>query len=199
MTRIGTTKKRYASVLDPAISQRTTSMSTTNTRIVAALAATPADYLARCLVQRCHGADAAGSVFTEQDNPATLLLGLQTASWEPYEHPAIMAGCAAFRAPFAGRVGIVPLASLAPDTVVVLADAKRTGYVEATVPGVASMPVDFAVIILGIDDGREIVFTFHPGEPIAPSTLPASLLAGSRMTAAVAMEHGLTHAKVVAA
>lgn len=199
MTQIGATKKRYASVLDPAISQRTTVMNTTNTRIVAALAATPADYLARCLVQRCHGADAAGSVFTEMSSPDALLRGLQTASWEPYEHPAIMAGCTAFRAHFAGRVGIVPLAALAPDTVVVLADAKRTGYVEATVPGVATIPVDFAVIILGVDEGREIVFTFHPGEPIAPSTLPASLLAGSRMTAAVALEHGLTHAKIVAA
>ena len=168
-------------------------------RIAAALDATPADYLARCLAQRCHGADACGSVFADYTDPSELLLALKSAAWETYEHPAIMAGCAAFRAPFAGRMGIVELASLPADTIVVLADAKRTGYVEATVPGAATTPVDFAIIILGIDEGREIAYTFHPGEPIAPSTLPASLLNGARMTAAVAIEHGLTHAKVVAA
>jgi hypothetical protein len=171
----------------------------TASRIAAALLATPADYLARCLAQRCRGADACGSVFADYSDPAALLHALQSAAWEAYEHPAIMAGCAAFRAPMAGRVGIVALASLPADTTVVLADAKRTGYVEATVPGAATTPVDFAVIILGTDEGHEIVFTFHPGEPIAPSTLPASLLNGARMTAAVAIEHGLTHAKVVAA
>jgi hypothetical protein len=138
-------------------------------------------------------------VFDRHTDPLTLLHALQSAAWEPYTHPAITAGCTAFRAPMAGRVGIVALASLPADTTVVLADAKRTGYVEATVPGAATTPVDFAIIILGEDEGREIVFTFHPGEPVAPSTLPASMFKGARMTAAEAMDHGLTHAKVVVA
>ena len=124
---------------------------------------------------------------------------LVDAAWEPYAHPAIMDGCTAFRASLAGHVGVVALADLPDHTIVTLADAKRTGYVEATVVGVAVLPVDFAVIILGDDEGQEIVFTFHPGDPIAPSTLPAPTFAGVRMLRDEAIEHGFTLAKIVPA
>lgn len=169
-------------------------------RVRAALARTPCDYRDRCLSQRVPGADAAGSVFAVLPGGTALLHAmLVDATWEPYTHAAIMDGCSAFRAPLAGYVGVVALADLPAHVNVVLADAKRTGYVEATVVGVAVQPVDFAVIILGDDEGQEIVFTFHPGDPIAPSTLPASLLAGAKMDRDVALAHGLTHAKIVPA
>lgn len=166
-------------------------------RIAAALDATPADYLARCLAQRCHGADACGSVFADYTDPVALLHALKSAAWEAYDHPAIMAGCTAFRAPFAGRVGIVRLDSLHPLTLIVLADPKHTGYVEAHTAGIVGPEADFAVVILGPDNGREVVYTFHPGAPIAPSRVAAEDMHGRLIGVADALALGLVWAKIV--
>lgn len=105
-------------------------------RIGDALDATPPEYLQRCLTQRVPGASSSGSVFSDVSSPAELLTMLRDAAWEPYTHPAIMAGCTAFRASLRGRMGIVRLDTIASDTVVTLADPKGTGFVEATVVGV---------------------------------------------------------------
>ena len=84
-----------------------------------------------------------------------------------------------------------------PSTTVVLADPKHTGNVEATVPGLLGEEVDFAVIILGPDGGREVAYTFHPGAPIAPSRVPAADMDGRHVSAADALAMGLMWAKLV--
>lgn len=176
-------------------------------RVRAALAATPPDYLARCLAQRLPGPAACGSVFLDfgvAGDPAApdrLLHALHTHPWEPYEHPAVMAGCAAFACPLGGRVGLVHLATLAPDHPVRLLDPKGTGFVEAVVEGTADdrtrgSAATFTVAILGPDDGREVVYTFHPGAPIPPSRVPADGRHGTTVTAEEAVALGLQIAKV---
>lgn len=172
-------------------------VATPSDRVFAALTATPKEYLKSCLAQRVNGPDAAGSVFTTFSDPYTLLGALLCAEWESYAHEAVMAGCVAFRAPFCGRIGIARLDALDASTTVVLADPKHTGNVEATVPGLLGEEVDFAVIILGPDGGRELAYTFHPGAPIAPSRVPAADMDGRHVSAADALAMGLAWAKLV--
>jgi hypothetical protein len=89
--------------------------------------------------------------------------------------------------------------ALTPNERVVLADPKRTRTVEATVAppaGWTAPAADFTVLIVGDDQGHRVVFTFHPGEPRAPSTMLDIGLAGRVVTPAEALDLGFTHAKV---
>lgn len=165
-------------------------------RISAAIAATrrlAPGYFEKCLAQRCGGA---GSSYTL--SPEALEQALQGAAWEPYEHPNVMKGCSAFRAPLVGTFGLIALASVPEDARVVLADPKGTGFVEAECAGAQAETVGFSVIILGEEQGEEIVFTFHPGDPIQPSRLPAEGRVGQVVTAKEARDLGFTWAKVAA-
>ncbi len=158
--------------------------------------ATLGDYWGNTVAQRLPSG--AGSVVIGYETPEALETALIAAVWEPYAHPALMAGTTAFKAPIAGRLGLVDLSTLPADTAVTLDDRKNTGTVSGTVKGVHGDEVDFTVLIVGDEDGHEVVYTFHPGEPVAPSKVVASAgLHGSTVTAAQAIAMGLGMAKIV--
>lgn len=153
-------------------------------------------YLAATLAQRVElSGEAAGSVYEGVD-ASELERKLLAADWEPYSHPAVMSGCTAFKAALPGRLGVVDLATLPPDAVVTLDDRKNTGTVSAVVSGVRGEMVDFTVAILGLEGEREIVFTFHPGDPVSPSQVPATGLHGQQVTVSKARGMGLETAKI---
>ena len=166
-------------------------------RIAAAIAATReviAGYFEKTLAQR---AGTVGSIYpgltAEQIEAA-----ITAAVWEPYSHENVQPGCTAFRAPLPGQLGIVPLAGLGPEAVVVLDDRKNKGTVSATVAGVRGEEVNFTILILGQEQGREVVYTFHPGEPVVPSTVTTQPgLHGKVTTVGEALAMGLTSAKIV--
>ncbi len=57
--------------------------------------------------------------------------------------------------------------------------------------------VDFTVIIIGEHEGNEVVFTFHPGDPVSPSEVPAEPgMHGKTITAWEALKMGLSTGKV---
>ena len=120
------------------------------------------------------------------------------ASWYEYVPEATLEGCTYFKTyDLKGRLGIVELASLPTDTVVTLDDRKDTGKVSAVVEGILGSVVDFIVLILGPEDGVEVVFTFHPGEPVRPSQIQCETgMHGRRVTIAEAQSLGLAMAKV---
>lgn len=180
--------------------------STNDERVMMAIAATktvqnPVDYWATTCAQRA-GANpnAAGSVYERLSADEVEWLVKGAKGWELYEHPALMHGCVAFKVHgLVGRVGVVDLAKLAGDATVVLDDRKNTGAVSATVRGVLGDTVDFTVIILGLHEGKEVVYTFHPGEPVPASEVKVeSGLHGKEITAAQALDMGLTTAKIIA-
>lgn len=163
---------------------------------VEALKEVAPDYWAATLAQRAElSGKAAGSVY-EGVNAGQLEDMILRAQWEPYEHPEVMAGCSAFRARVAGRMGIIRLDTLAPETFVTLDDPKQTGQVYAVVDGSRGPVVDFSVLILGTEQEREVVFTFHPGDPAKPSQVPAAGQHGTQVTVAQALAMGLVTAKV---
>ena len=144
---------------------------------------------------------AAGSVYEQFDDPEVLLSALLTEDWEPYSHPAIAPGCEAFVALIPGRLGIVTIADMPAGTPVTLDDKKGTGKVSAVVRGVRGAEVDFTVLILGPEKDSEghsyeVIYTFHPGDPIRPSTVSAEGMHGNVVTPAEAIALGLEMAKV---
>lgn len=165
-----------------------------NHRISAAIAATrivAPGYFEKCLAQRCSGAGSSYPLTVEELEKALL-----TAPWEPYAHPDVMQGCSAFRAPLAGTFGLVDLRSVPAETPVTLADPKGTGFVECEVEGAKLAPVDFTVIILGQEKDQEVVFTFHPGDPVRPSRLPSEGRSGQATTAGAALALGFVWGKL---
>jgi len=121
----------------------------------------------------------------------------QVAEWRPFQHPAVAPGCEAFSTDLPGALGIVDVRLLPPTASLTLMDPKGTGTVEACVSGLRGVLVPFTVAILGQEEGREVVFTFHPGDPIRPSSVPSEGRSGRVVSPAECLELGLLMAKVV--
>lgn len=169
-------------------------------RIKAAIEATKAycgDYWRKCLRQRAElSGEAAGSIFLNMHD-GDVEFYLTTAAWEEYSHPAIMTGCIAFKAMIPGRLGIIALANLPADAIVTLDDRKGTGKAAVVTEGFQGEMVGHTIMILGPEDGREIVYTFHPGDPIAPSLVPVANMHGKKISVREAVSMGFEFAKVV--
>lgn len=170
-------------------------------RVRAAIARTPSalpSHWTGLVSSRCDGPSASGSR-TRFLDPDALVSALRAASWEEYDHPAVSAPASAFRTgDIGGVLGIVPIADLPPAVEVSLRDPHDTGelYAEAVLP--VGPAVDFLTILLGPEGGAEVVYTFHPGPPIGPSTIRSAAYDGPRtLQPEAAAALGLTHAKCV--
>ena len=154
-------------------------------------------YFEKTLAQRAElSGMAVGSVYERVDG-FELERMLLAQKWEEYSHPAVMPGCVAFKAPLPGRLGIVDLSTLPEDAIVTLDDRKNTGKVSAIVEGARGPIQDFTILMLGDEKGEEVIFTFHPGDPVRPSQVQCELnMHGQQVTVAQALEMGLTTAKV---
>lgn len=160
-------------------------------------------YFESTLEQRLPGG--AGSILDELDGKDVTTVSdledaVRSADWTEYANcPNLMDGCKAYRTPCTGRYGIVELDDLSDDTELVLDDRKNTGVVSATVKGKVGREVDFAVLIIGPEQGEDVVFTIHPGDPVLPSKVSATdRHHGEIVTVKVAKALGLTTAKIIA-
>lgn len=175
-------------------------MSNIATRIAKAMETTRRvvpGYFESTLAQRAELSGKAAGSIVESVDEAQLEQMLLAADWESYSHSAVMTGCEAFKANISGLLGIVDLVSLPVDSSVRLDDRKNTGKVSAIVSGVRGEKVDFTVLILGQEQGEEVIFTFHPGAPVNPSKIEASLnLHGKTVTVSEALTMGLETAKI---
>ena len=174
--------------------------SMSNTRVVAAIdaiKAIDAGYFASTLNQRLP-ATGAGSIVDGFDSAEELEKALRNAEWEGYSHEALAAGTIGFKTyGITGRIGIVDIDSLPADQMVTLDDRKNTGIVSATVQGVLGAQIGYTVAILGDENGQEVLFTIHPGDPVMPSKVPAKDLHGVTVSRDEALKMGLVTAKIV--
>lgn len=144
--------------------------------------------------------DAAGSIYPGF-SPETLPTLIAQEEWQPYDHPDIAPGCFGFRAEHGDRaIGLMGVVDLWAYTYasITLEDPKNTGFVEAYVRCTSRHIVTFTTAILGNEGGREVVFTFHPGDPISPSRVPAKDNIGRKVTRDDCIAMGLRYGKVVA-
>jgi len=168
---------------------------------IEAMKAIDSAYWQQTLKQRL-AAGGAGSIVDGYDSTEELEKALKAASWTEYSPSEDVAdpACVYFKTQdLGGRVGVIDLGSLSDDSVVVLDDRKNTGKVSAVIEGVLGAQVSYIVAILGIENGVEVIFTFHPGEPVNPSKVQAQPgLHGKTVSVAQAMKMGLSTAKIVA-
>jgi hypothetical protein len=152
-----------------------------NKFIAAAMAETPPDYLQKTLETRT-AEKRAGSYWAGK-TPAELKQSLLSANWEPYDHPNIQPPATAYKAEIpGGRLGLVAVESLPPDTRLQLIDPKGTGkWSLSAVTAVAEPETSHVTMIVGPDEasGKPIVWTMHPGEPTRPSMLDNGKLEAS--------------------
>lgn len=145
-----------------------------NKRIKAAIVATkgyiPGYFENTCKKHMKHGA---GSIYEDIETVEQMEAALLDADWVPATHPDVMPGCTAFKTTSikSGRYGLVEIDSLPDDVSLVASDPKGTGCVSMTVKGTRGEKTDETWIILGNEDGHEVVFTFHPGKPVRPSVV----------------------------
>jgi hypothetical protein len=132
--------------------------------------------------------------------------GILCGMYTEYTHPNIAAGCLAYEVELEGVLGVVRLSPFNPDEhYVKLIDPKGVGKVSAEVdPTSMNLVGDlettyYTVIILGPKDdgsGGFTLWTFHPGDPVRASEVPAEGNVGKTITIREAKKMGLTHAKV---
>lgn len=116
-----------------------------------------------------------GSTFREAQSPVSL----HGAKWSEYNHQDVKAPAVAFRADIPGYFGIIELSELNeinPETPVEIVKAHKGALEEAAciIPAssVSRPEASFTTILLGPGGDKEIVWTFFPGPPIAPSSMP---------------------------
>lgn len=138
-----------------------------------------------------------GSVFSFE-NVEQILFEDRINDWKSFpECPNLLPGCTAFKlCNVPGHLGIVDLKELDENTMLDVVDNKKTGMAKCLlVNGTKGPETDEATLILGEEAGKEVVFTFHPGNPIRPDEIPVEKLGGrTTVTVSEAIEFGFTHA-----
>jgi hypothetical protein len=171
---------------------------------IAAMKAADPEYWTKVLASRLR--NGTGST-TNFNSAGELEQALELAEWEPYEHPNVSNGYVAFMCrSIGGTVGIAPITSI---DWYKLDDPKGTGKVSATRVFRDTMSdtvsTDFTVLVCGEEGGEEgeggdggelRAFTFHPGEPVRQSQIPAESYLGKTLQGWQLLDMGLTHAKV---
>lgn len=162
------------------------------------------EYFKKCIEQRlCNGK---GSV-TDYVHAEDLERALLNVAWYKYDHPAVAPGCRAFKTgAIRGWLGMAPLKELDPRRECTLLDVKGTGTLSLVLTDpiayIHRWFVDYTVIIIGDDGYGACMFTFHPGDPVPPSTLASDgsnkfgLKDGDKITVGKALELGFVHAKL---
>lgn len=106
------------------------------------------------------------------DAAAVLDVLLDTVWLDAPEVPNLLPGCKAFKAAIPGTIDLCRVADLAETMPVTWVDSGH-GYQYPTIAATSGEYVDYTVLITGDEQGRRVVFTFHPGDPIRPSQVPA--------------------------
>ena len=156
-------------------------------------------YLDVMLGQRIEGPNNAGSSYNIS-SPEELYNKLISQDWRETTHPDVMPGCRVFKTNLAGLEGILDLDKLPDDIELYAIDPKGTGKVGMGAGNVQKNPVEETYLIIGKEniDGKEedVVFTFHPGEPVRPSMVETSELSdGEILTKEDAIYFGFNKVK----
>ena len=156
-------------------------------------------YLDLMLGQRIEGPTNAGSSY-KVNSPEELYNKLINQEWEETSHPDVMPGCRVFKSKLSGLEGILSLEDLPDDAELYAIDPKGTGKVGVGAGKVKKNPVKETYLIIGKEkiDGKDedLVFTFHPGEPIKPSEIETQDIPdGTKLTKKQAEELGFDKVK----
>lgn len=177
---------------------------TTNEYVRKAIMATKAfdsEYYWNCIKQRIRASgESRGSVVDFQASAEEFEETLLSANWEEVEDcPNLLEGCKAFKThDINGYLGVIDINELDPKVKLVLDDYKKVGVLTPTVRGFVGNILHPTYLIVGNEGGQQMMFTFHPGPPIMPSTLKADAFhEGDKITVSEGLSLGLKFAKIV--
>ena len=156
------------------------------------------DYFENTCKQRLE--NGAGSVYDGIKTTAEMEDALFGAFWKKAEHPDVMPGCQAYvtKDIKGGHLGLLKIADLPDDVVITASDPKNTGKVSMTVSGEKGPATEETWLIIGKEEGTDVVFTFHPGEPVRPSVVEVKDCPdGTKLTKDQAIALGFDLAKIV--
>ena len=145
-------------------------------------------------------ADGTGSVYDNIEEVDDMEEALYAAHWKKAEHPDVIPGCQAYKTKDikGGHLGLLKIAELPDDATITASDPKGTGKVSMTVTGEKGSEVEETWLIVGDEDGHDVVYTFHPGEPVRPSIVEVKDCPdGTKLTKEQAIELGFDLAKIV--
>ena len=156
-------------------------------------------YLDIMLGQRIEGPNNAGSSYAVS-SPEELYEQLISQEWIETTHPDVMPECRVFKSNLAGLEGILNLENLPDDVELYAIDPKGTGKIGMGAGNIEKNPVQETYLIIGKEniDGKDedVVFTFHPGEPVRPSEVETKEIEdGTRLTKKEAKELGFDKVK----
>lgn len=115
---------------------------------------------------------------------------LKEANWFPYDHTSVAKGCIAFRTnEISGMVGVAAIMDTDKVTY-----GEKGGKVFATINRAEMLECGFTVLIIG-PEGK--CWTFHPGDPVSPSSNTDLSLVGTTEDGSKAKERGFVYAKMV--
>lgn len=144
------------------------------------------------------GPESEGSTFLEPQTPESLM----SANWEKYDHPDIAPPAIGYKADIPGKVGVIKLSELNPETPIKM-ELGHKGEDEFVFPIISQSDVpsrlsevDFTTLLIGPGGDDLIVYTFFPGDPIMPSTTTPSEETESAKTVRDAMRLGFEYGKV---
>lgn len=160
-------------------------------------------YFKKCLEQRL--VNGLGST-TEANTVEEMEGDLMDANWEPWEDKlsVLTPGCKAFITyDIPGHYGMINLEDRDPNEICFFADPKNTGMLSLCIATDDRTDVDYTVLIIGPEGNKDVMFTFHPGEPIPASTFKSGdsesggsgYEPGDKITVADAMKLGFKRAK----
>lgn len=173
-----------------------------DTKKVRAAIRTTEQYLGDYFDKTCRSrlADGVGSIFEGIEDIDDMKAELISAYWERAEHPDVMKGCTAYKTKDikGGHLGLLNIADLPDDVVITASDPKGTGKVSMTVSGEKGPEAEETWLIIGEDEGHDVIFTFHPGEPVRPSIVEVKDCPdGTKLTKEQAINMGFDLAKIV--
>jgi len=157
-------------------------------------------YAERMFAQRLPDSGA-GSIYLRFNTREELEEAIRAADYEPAEHPAIAPGCKAYVThDILGAYGMVLIETLPDDITLVIADPKNTGKVSLMLYGCSDdnrLLTAETWVIIGPNEGEDVVYTFHPGEPVPRATTSTEELPiGTKLTKAEALARGFNLVKL---
>lgn len=134
-----------------------------------------------------------GSVYRGITDPKYILEVLLSHNWKWMEKESRASGNSDFwRAPMAGLSGAWRLGDLPPETEVSI---RETGgrLMRVVIPGAERTPVQYSTLVTFRRYGRDILTTFHPGDPLEGVFRIANQFAGHTMPVRQAMQLGFKY------
>lgn len=155
------------------------------------------EYWEKTLFQRIW--NGTGSIFSTMYNIMDMEQALIDANWEVAENENVAPGCTAYVTKDipGGQYGMIPVAEQDETQTFWVEDQKNTGKVSLVMYSGERISAKETWLIIGPEQGTDVVYTFHPGEPVPRATTSTEELpVGTELTRDEALVLGFNLAKV---